>query len=1078
MMKQLYGIGLDIGVASVGWAVVALNENAEPYGLIRCGSRIFDRAEQPKTGESLAAPRREARSTRRRLRRRNLRKADLYELMGKNDLPGKEEIEQAVQAGHLPDIYALRVQALDGAVTELDFARILLHLMQRRGFRSNRKADDAQKDGKLLQAIDANTRRMEENHYRTVGEMMYRDPVFAIHKRNKTENYLSTVKRDQIVDEARKLFAAQRQYGAVWASPEMEAEYLTILTRQRSFDEGPGGNSPYGGNMIEKMVGTCTLEGKAEPRAAKATWSFEYFTLLQKINHIRIVEDGTSRALTAAERQELLSVCYQTDKLDFARIRKVLALPEQMRFNTVRYRTDKTAEDCEKKEKIAALPCYHKMRKALNTLKKDYIRSVSRERLDAAATALTYFKNEEKLRTALEQAQFEPLEIEALMTLPSFTGFGHISVKACRKLIPYLEQGMNYNDACQAAGYDFQGNQNGEKSQLLPASTEEMEDITSPVVRRAVAQTIKVVNAIIREQGESPVNIHLELAREMSKNHKQRQDLADAMKENQTKNEKLMEELHDLFPGYPISGQTLVKYRLWKEQKEVCAYSLQMMKLESVITDPSYAEVDHIIPYSRSLDDRRTNKVLVMTSENRKKGDRLPLEYLQGKRRDDFIVYTKANVKDYRKRQNLLKEGLNSVESKEFIQRNLQDTQYIASFMLNYIRGHLAFADCPAADKQRVVAVNGAVTAFLRKRWGLSKVRADGDLHHAVDASVIACTTQGVIKRVSEFYKRVEAYETHNEHFPEPWPRFRDEITQRLSACPQENLMKINPAYYQDVDIASIKPVFVSRMPRHKVTGKAHEDTVRSRVNDECTAVRKSITELSLDENGEIKGYYNQNSDRLLYNALRKRLVEFNGNAKRAFAEPFYKPRADGTPGAQVRKVKIVEKTSNVVSVRDGDGVSKSNNMVRIDVYYVPNDGYYWVPIYMTDTVKKELPNHAVLRDKSMDEWKKMEGNDFLFSLYKNDLVLIERDSPIKFSRIHKGSTLPEKFSAAKTFAYYQMGDISNGAIKGETPDGAYAFRGLTFNTIRKIEKYQVDVLGNCTLVKKEKRQNFPAQRR
>ena len=41
-MKHPYGIGLDIGIASVGWAVVALNENAEPYGLIRCGSRIFD----------------------------------------------------------------------------------------------------------------------------------------------------------------------------------------------------------------------------------------------------------------------------------------------------------------------------------------------------------------------------------------------------------------------------------------------------------------------------------------------------------------------------------------------------------------------------------------------------------------------------------------------------------------------------------------------------------------------------------------------------------------------------------------------------------------------------------------------------------------------------------------------------------------------------------------------------------------------------------------------------------------------------------------------------------------------------
>lgn len=444
-MKHPYGIGLDIGIASVGWAVVALNENAEPYGLIRCGSRIFDKAEEPQKGDSLAAPRRKARSARRRLRRRSLRKADLYELMEKNGLPGKAEIEQAVQAGHLPDVYALRVQALDGPMTALDFARILLHLMQRRGFRSNRKADDAQKDGKLLQAIDANTRRMEANRYRTVGEMMYRDPVFAEHKRNKAENYLSTVKRDQIIDEARLVFAAQRQYGATWASPEMEAEYLCILTRQRSFAEGPGKGSPYSGS---NRVGTCTLEGKSEQRAAKAAFSFEYFTLLQKINHIRIAENGTSRTLTPAERQVLLSVCCQTDKLDFARIRKALALPEEARFSMVRYRGEQTAEACEKKEKITALPCYHKMRKALNTLRKDHIRNISREQLDTAGAALTNPENEDKLREALKQAEFEPLEIEALLTLPSFAGYGHISVKACRKLIPYLEQGMNYNDAC------------------------------------------------------------------------------------------------------------------------------------------------------------------------------------------------------------------------------------------------------------------------------------------------------------------------------------------------------------------------------------------------------------------------------------------------------------------------------------------------------------------------------------------------------------------------------------------------------------------------------------------------------
>ncbi|MEE1332398.1 MAG: type II CRISPR RNA-guided endonuclease Cas9, partial [Gemmiger formicilis] len=736
------------------------------------------------------------------------------------------------------------------------------------------------------------------------------------------------------------------------------------------------------------------------------------------------------------------------------------------------------AEAYEKKEKITALPCYHKMRKALNTLRKDHIRNISREQLDAAGAALTNPENEDKLREALKQAEFEPLEIEALLTLPSFAGYGHISVKACRKLIPYLEQGMNYNDACQAAGYDFQGRQNGEKAQFLPASTEEMEDITSPVVRRAVAQTIKVVNAIIREQGESPVSIHLELAREMNKNFQQRSELDKAMRDNSAENERLMKELNELFPGRTVTGQDLVKYRLWKEQDGRCAYSIQPLELDKVITVSGYAEVDHIVPYSISFDDRRTNKVLVLKSENRQKGNRLPLQYLQGKRRDDFIVYAKANVKNFRKRQNLLKERLSEEDGKGYIQRNLQDTQYIAAFMLNYIRNHLAFADCSGAGKRRVVAVNGAVTAFLRKRWGLSKVRADGDLHHAADAAVIACTTQGMIKRVSDFCKRAETTAVRNEHFPEPWPRFRDELRQRLSACPQEDLMKINPVYYATVDISSIQPVFVSRMPRHKVTGAAHEETIRSQVNEQYTAVRKSITELSLDKDGKIKDYFKPRSDTLLYEALKKRLTEFGGNAKKAFAEPFYKPRADGTPGAQVRKVKVVAKMNNTIPVRSGGGVAKGGDMIRIDVYYVPGDGYYWVPIYVADTVKETLPNKAVVRDKTMEEWKEMKEDDFLFSLYSNDLILVERDKPICFSLMHEDSTLPKKYETKKELVYYKGGDISNGGIRIETHEGAYFLKSLTFGIVQKVQKYQVDVLGNYTPVKKEKRQTFPAQRR
>lgn len=80
-----------------------------------------------------------------------------------------------------------------------------------------------------------------------------------------------------------------------------------------------------------------------------------------------------------------------------------------------------------------------------------------------------------------------------------------------------------------------------------------------------------------------------------------------------------MKELNELFPGRTVTGQDLVKYRLWKEQDGRCAYSIQPLELDKVITVSGYAEVDHIVPYSISFDDRRTNKVLVLASENRQK---------------------------------------------------------------------------------------------------------------------------------------------------------------------------------------------------------------------------------------------------------------------------------------------------------------------------------------------------------------------------------------------------------------------------------------------------------------------------
>ena len=602
-----------------------------------------------------------------------------------------------------------------------------------------------------------------------------------------------------------------------------------------------------------------------------------------------------------------------------------------------------------------------------------------------------------------------------------------------------------------------------------------------------MSQTIKLVNAIIREMGQPPVWIHIELARELSRTFEERRKDQKSMEDNAKQNERLMQELRDTFHKLNPTGQDLIKYRLWKEQDGICAYSQKSIAAERLF-EPGYAEVDHIVPYSISFDDSRSNKVLVMAAENRQKGNRLPLQYLQGEQREKFIVWTKSQVRNYRKQKNLLRETLSEEEQNGFKQRNLQDTQYMARFLLNYIRDHLAFADHPAAGKQRVMALAGAVTSHLRKRWGLTKVRADGDLHHALDAAVIACATQGMVQQISGYYHRIEGeyqqspdgtYSVHTrtgERFPAPWPHFRDELIQRLSQEPQQNLMKWNPVFYSNFDAESIRPIFVSRMPQHKVTGAAHKETIKSpkALQDGLLVVKHPLTDLKLNKKtGEIEGYYQPSSDKLLYEALRAQLLKFDGDGKKAFTEPFYKPKSDGTPGPLVRKVKLYEKASLCVPVHGGNGAADNDSMVRVDVFFVPGDGYYMVPIYVSDTKKKELPNRAVVAAKKYAEWKVMENMNFIFSLYPDDLIEVEHKKGLTFTVTNKDGTLPTKWETKSTLCYYTGMNISTGAIGICSHDNSYSIGGLGVKTLTNFKKFEVDLLGNVREVKKEQRQSF-----
>lgn len=1080
-----YAIGFDIGITSVGWAVVALDSEDKPYGIINMGSRVFDAAEQPKTGASLAAPRREARSARRRLRRHQHRLERIRRLLLTENMISQAELD-TLFAGKLEDIYTLRVKALDAPVSHTEFARILLHIAQRRGFRSNRKAETAKEDGELLAAVSKNRALMAEKGYRTVGEMLLQDPLYAASKRNKGGQYIATVGRDMVAEEVRAIFRAQRQLGQPFASEKLESRYLDILLSQRSFDEGPGEGSPYAGSQIERMIGKCTLED-GEQRAAKAAYSFEYFTLLQNINHLRLLRGGEGSPLTPAQREALIALAHKTKELNFSHIRRELAIPADTTFNAVYYKNTDDAEEAEKKTKFSYLKAYHQMRTAFNKLSKNHFDTLTRAQKNELGRVLSTYKTSAKIRAALLPAGLSDAELDIAETL-SFSKFGHISVKACDKLIPFLEKGMKYDEACAAAGYDFKAHSGRERTQLLHPTPDDLADITSPVVRRAVAQTVKVLNAIIRERGCSPTFINLELAREMAQDFTERNQAKKSMDDNRARNERLMERIRTEYGKEHPTGQDLVKLKLWEEQHGECAYSQKHISIEHLF-EPDYAEVDHIIPYSISFDDGYKNKILVLAEENRNKGNRLPLQYLQGKRREDFIVWVENTIRSTPKKQRLLKEKLTSEDEKQFKERNLQDTKTMARFLLNYIGDHLAFADFAVRRKKHITAVNGAVTSYMRKRWGISKIRENGDLHHAVDALVIACTTDGMIQQVSRYaalreceYVQTEggslAVSVHTgevlKSFPYPWPEFRRELEARLGDDPRRAVISQRFPVYLNNDIP-VRKLFVSRMPRRKVTGAAHKETIKSpkALQDGVVVTKRPLTSLKLDKNGEIANYYMPQSDRLLYEALKEQLMKHGGDGAKAFTQSFHKPKSDGTPGPIVNKVKLCEPTTLHVPVLKGTGVADNDSMVRIDVFYVEGEGYYFVPIYIADTLKKELPSKACVAFKPYEDWKAMSDENFIFSLYPNDLMRVTHKNKLKLTKAQKESTLPDTYETKQELLYYIGADISTASVAGRTHDNSYMTRGVGIKTLEKLEKFTVDVLGEYHKVEREPRMAF-----
>ena len=1122
-----YRIGLDIGITSVGWAVIEDDEHGKPIRIVDLGSRIFEAAEIPKTGEALSAARRNARGARRINRRKIHRIKRVKDLLVKQELITKQEIENI----YTPDkfsynIYELRVAGLDRKLNSKELARVLINLVKKRGYKSNSKAEESvanSDQGKAKVAITDNRELMKSKQYRTVAEMYLKDPKFKLTLengekvcdsagrpilkiRNTTNDYKTTVERSLLLEEAELILKSQQKYNEKITDEFVQA-YINIFSSQRNYDEGPAFPSKYGGNLIENMLGNCTFE-ENEKRAPKATYTFEKFKLLQDFNSIKLQklnlrtsskgniyhEINEVRPLSFEEKTILLEKFKITDSLSYDKIRKLLSIPYDTVFNSIDYdfrnlnekTIQQSIDENEKnsKKKLLEFQSFHVLRKALDKYEKGYIANLAEQDIDSIATILTLYKSDEKRKEYLINRNINVKIIPYLLPL-SFSKFGHLSIKAMNKIIPYLAEGLTYDKAVNMVYEDFRGRVNKEKKTKL--SLNDIEQITNPVVRRAVSQTVKVVNAIVSKYGK-PDLVNVELAREISKNFSDRKKLEKQMLDNLSVNESVINEIKGKNLKDFVTGQDIVKFKLWKSQDGICPYSGQKIAIESLFTKD--VDVDHIIPYSKCFDDSYNNKVLVKASENRMKSNRTPLEYLSQSNKDidEYIVrienmYSNNSIK----RKRLLKEHFTEEDEATWKDRNLKDTQYISKVVLALIRNNLEFRECEEiAQNKRAMAVKGKITEQIRKRLNFEKVR-DGDKHHAMDAAIIAITTESMIRKITLYEKNKETRYTEDsiekekyyENFPTPYEKFEKELKARLLSNDEQvkaALEKLNIIEYKLNGYP--KSIFVSKMPKRKVRGSAHKETIKGLSKNGNFVSKTDLCNLKLTKDNEIEGYYNKQDDKLLYEALRQRLIKYDNNAKEAFKEPFFKPKSDGTKGPLVKKVKIESVTSSNLYLEKMHGAAGNGDMIRIDVFYVKNDGYYLVPIYVADTIKDKLPNKACMAAKRQTDWKEMKDDDFIFSLYPGDLIYIKNKREIKLKPLKKDSNR-ENMSVNEIMGYYVSTGISNASITITNHDRTYVQESLGIKTLEEIKKYQVDVLGNYTEVRlPEKRMKFNFKRK
>lgn len=1022
-------LGLDLGTSAVGWCLIEENQSTPaslPQGsalerIVDMGVRVFPEGVDRSRGEkSLNQDRRLARSMRRQTYRRERRKTRLlHRLIEAGLLPDNAAAREKLWQQHNP--YRLRAEALVRPLSPHELGRAIYHLGQRRGYLSNRKTGNDKSDGVVAEGISQIQTAMHAGGFASLGAYLYSLNRQSSAHQAHSKAHITRVNQPARIRQqytSRQMFLDE--FDLIWQSQKSFNCHLPHLAQRQAIWQAIFHQRPL--RSQKHKVGYCEFESQRK-RAQLATLAAQEFRILQLLNGLRVDESGDGeRWLSQAERHCLYQQLNLTKQLKWPKVRKLLQLGEQAEFNLQRL-------------KDQGIPGNLSAHLVANAIGKAQWKKLSLTQQEKLLFELLSIDADESLEKRLINHWQLSLDIiqklkKACRQLPS--GYLHLSHKALRQINVQLKRSyadlsaaetqlihqrndaqrnplcaVQYHDALYLVGYE-RSNINTDKAlarlpfpgkfsrqgQHAVDNHVAITDLRNPLVERTLYQVRQVVNAIIDDYG-MPELIRVEMARDLKINRRQREHDQKRQRDYERSDTAARKKLSDVGIATPSQADFL-KYRLWLECEGVCPYSGKTIELNHLFGDHAQFHIEHIIPYSRSLDNSPMNKTLCATEEQLFKGNRTPLEaYLE---KPQQLAAIKQRISHFHasKRRRFLQE---SIDTQHAIQHQFNDTRYIA----RKAREYLSQLQCHVEPIH-----NGYLTAILREAWQLDGLmmqptntaqdnqaqhhqessaqilknqRQHDHRHHAVDALVIAMSSVSQVQLLNRYAASHDGYRIAFTDFPQPLASLQ---------------VQAKDAFQR---------MIVSHKPQRKIKGPLHDETVYGLMNKQQPDYQNIVLRKSLASLNSAKQLHDIRDDKIRHLAL-AHLEQHNDDFKAAFQNPKTPFGMTTKKGLfrPIRKVRMVSSRSVVPLGKNKKGKAQRHVWTRSNHHmaiYLSTDKAgkeSWTAqvVSMLEAAQRHSQQQPVVNKKDHTNAK------FIVALHRNDLVEIQHEGNSHIYRVEK----------------------------------------------------------------------------